>query len=95
MDSKLVTITGQFTYAGNPCITEPCLPGMIYAVIANGNDYFITVEGSWYSENRKWDEYTPQPGDIVKITGYLNEQIDIRGDLFFTIEAVSLKTATR
>jgi len=94
MNGAMVTITGQFTYAGNPCITEPCLPGMMVVVVANGKDYYLTVDGSWYSDNRKWDDYMPQPGDIVKITGNISEQKDVRGNLFFTIEAVSLKRST-
>jgi hypothetical protein len=91
--SGLKTITGRYSYTGNPCITDPCLPGMAYAVLANEKYYYITVNGRWFSENRSWDEYTPQPDDIVTITGYLQEKKDAFGESFHTIEAVSLKKA--
>ena len=91
--SSLETITGQYSYTGNPRTTDPCLPGMAYAVLANEKCYYITVNGRWFSENRSWDEYTPQPNDIVTIAGYLQEKKDVFGKPFHTIEAVSLKRA--
>ena len=91
--SSLKTITGRYSYIGNPCITHPCLPSMAYAVLTNEKHYYITVNGRWSSENRFWDEYTPQPNDIVTITGYLQEKKDVFDKTFYTIEAVSLKQA--
>lgn len=91
--SSLKTITGRYSYIGNPCITDPCLPGMAYAVLVNDKYYYITVNGYWFSKNRSWDEYTPKPNDLVTITGYLQEDKDVFGKPFYTIEVVSLKQA--
>lgn len=91
--NTLKTITGRYVCIGNPCVTSPCLPGMAYAVLANAKSYYVTVNGRWFSENRSWAEYTPQPNDIVMISGYLHEQNDIFGKPFYTIEAVALKPA--
>jgi hypothetical protein len=91
--SGLKTITGRYSHVGNFCTTDPCLPGMAYAVLANEKCYYITVNDRWISENRPWDEYTPQPNDIVTITGYLKEKKDVFGKPFQTIEVVSLKQA--
>ncbi len=84
------TITGRYAYIPNPCTTRPCLPGMAYAVNAKGIDYFLTVAGRWFSENRPWNGYTPEPGDDVEVTGKISTQKDIRGGEFRTIEVASL-----
>ncbi len=91
--SNLQTVTGQYVYVPNPCTTDPCLPGMAYAVLVNGKYCYIMVKGRWFSENRSWGEYTPQPNDMVTITGSLQEKRDVFGKPFSTIEAVSLKPA--
>jgi len=91
--NDLNTITGRYSCVPNPCTTDPCLPGMAYAVLADDTCYYITIGGYWFSENRSWGAYTPEPGDPVTVTGRLQEQEDVSGNLFYTIEAVSLRPA--
>jgi hypothetical protein len=91
VSSSFKTITGRYSYIASPCITDPCLPGMAYAVLTNEKYYYITVNGRWFSDDRSWDEFTPQSNDIVTITGCLQEKKDIFGKFFHTIEVVSLK----
>jgi hypothetical protein len=86
-------ITGRYLLIGNPCTTVPCLPGVAYAVMANDEYYYITIDGHWSSENRSWNGYTPEPGDLVSVTGSLEEQKDAFGKSFHTIEVVSLQPA--
>jgi hypothetical protein len=66
---------------------------MAFAVLANDKYYYITVNGRWFCENRTWDGYTPELGDLVTITGYLMEEQDAFGKPFHTVEAVSLQQA--
>lgn len=87
------TIIGPYLYIENPSTTKPVLPGMAYAVLADETYYFITIKGHWFSENKSWDNYTPEPGDLIEITGYLHENKDVFGKTFYTIEALSLKKA--
>ncbi|MDY7079752.1 MAG: lamin tail domain-containing protein [Chloroflexota bacterium] len=90
----ITTITGEYLLVGNPCATDPCLPGLIYAVLVKDTYYYPTVEGSWLWWNRSWDGYTPEVGDIVRVTGYVSEMVDIFGDPFYDIEVVSLEPAS-
>ncbi len=84
-------ITGRYAYVPNPCTTKPCLPGMAYAINAKGTDYFLTVNGRSFSENRPWNRNPPPlRGDEVDVTGKVSKQKDIRGDEFRTIEVASL-----
>jgi uncharacterized repeat protein (TIGR01451 family) len=89
------TITGEYLFVGNPCTTDPCLPGMIYAVLAKDAYYYAfyypTVEGSWLWRNHTWDGYTPEIGDVVRVTGYVSEMVDIFGAPFYSVEVVSLE----
>jgi hypothetical protein len=91
VSGSLKTITGRYSFIASPCITDPCLPDMAYAVLTNEEYYYITMNGHWFSDDRSWDEYTPQSNDIVTITGYLQEKKDVFGKSFHTIEVVSLK----
>ena len=90
---SLTTITGQYISTGNPCTTTPCLPDMAYAIKIKHRDCFITINGKWLAENVSWASYMPQLNDNVTINGYLNENTDINGKPFLTIEALSLKPA--
>jgi len=87
------SITGHYALAPNPCTTKPCLPGMAYAVNVNGSDYFLTVGGRWFSQNRSWDGYMAELGDTVIVTGEVSERKDIRQEAFLTIEVSSFRRA--
>ncbi len=87
------SITGKYEYLPNPCTTEPCLPGMVYAVVADDTSYFLTVDGRFFVENRPWDGYTPAPGDQVIVTGWPASEKDVSGKPFQTFEVLTLKQA--
>lgn len=89
----LRTIEGEYLPVGNPPTIEPPLPGVVYAVFADDECYYLTMEGSWIWENRAWDGYMPKEGDRVKVTGYVSKRLDVNGDPFYEIEVVSLKLA--
>jgi len=90
-ERRLSTITGRYCYVANPCTINPCLPGMAYAIFADGLYYYITVNGRWSSANRSWDDYEPQSNDSVAVTGHVRERKDAFGKLFYALEAVSLR----
>jgi len=93
-DASATTITGEYLLVGNPCTTDPCLPGLVYAVLVDDTYYYPTVDGSWLWWNRSWDGFTPEAGDFVTVTGHVDEMVDIFGDSFYNIEVVSLKPAS-
>lgn len=87
------TIKGAYSYASNPCTTKPCLPGMVYSVLADGAYYYITVQDNFVFEDRSYQGYKPELGAPVEVTGYLSSDRDIFGRVFFKIELISLKPA--
>lgn len=92
----LSTITGGYLPVPNPCTTSPCLPGIVYAVLADGTCYHLTVDGAWLwssGESPSWDGYTPEEGDRVTVSGYVSSHEDVSGAAFYEIEVVSLSPA--
>ena len=87
------TIKGIYSYASNPCTTKPCLPGMVYAVLADGTYYYITVQDNFVFEDLSYQGYKPELGANVEVTGYLSSDRDIFSRNFFKIELISLKPA--
>jgi hypothetical protein len=87
------TITGRYVMVGNPCTTDPCLPGVIYAVGSDGTLYHLTVDGAWLWQPHIWDGYTPETGDLVTVTGYVTEAVDINGGTYLDLEVPSLVPA--
>lgn len=93
-DKTLTTLTGQYCLVGNPCTTEPCLPGMASAILAGGVYYFLRAHDRWISENSgDWDDYRPRAHDRVTVIGYTQKRKDVFGNPFYAIDVVSLKPA--
>ena len=89
-DEVAMTITGKYVLLPNPCMTEPCLPGMAYALQASGREYFLTAAGRWSDRTVAWNGWTPDVGDTVTATGRVARRTDVRGNAFLTIEVESL-----
>ena len=92
------TVIGKYVITGNPCTTIPCLPGMVYAVLTDDEYYYLTVGGSWLwalGNLHSWDGYTPKTGEDVTVTGHINEKRDVKGNIYYEIEVVSLKQARK
>ena len=72
------TITGRYALVPNPYTTEPCLPGMAYAIESGGQCFFLTLGGRWSDQGHAWKGWMPALGDAVSATGGIRQQIDIR-----------------
>lgn len=89
----LQAITGKYVFLPNPCTTEPCLPGMAYAVRSATQCVFLTTAGRWLDTAIAWQEWTPQVGDAVTAVGQVRQGTDVRGLPFLTMEVESLTPA--
>lgn len=86
-------IVGQYIFVPNPCTTQPCLPGMAYAIWADDILYFVKANDSFLEKTHTWDDFTPAVGDLLEATGYVHQEQDIAGQLFFTLEIVTVHRA--
>jgi hypothetical protein len=86
-------ISGEYLQVGTPCTTDPCLPGLVYAVLVDDTYHFLNVDGAWLWWNRSWDGYRPEIGDFVTVVGYAEETSDVYGAALHKIEVVSLAPA--
>ncbi|MCL2041227.1 MAG: T9SS type A sorting domain-containing protein [Bacteroidales bacterium] len=90
--SQIVTISGETTSVPNPCHTEPCVPGLVYAIETDSINYIITLQGYW-----KWPDgplvietYSFDIGDPITVEGVVSVKQDIWGKDYTEIEVLSV-----
>jgi len=89
-DQTPITLTGRYVFLPNPCTTEPCIPGMVYAIESGGQCFFITQGGCWSWQAHTCNGWTPSVGDAISVTGVVSQQIDVRRNPYYNIEVESL-----
>ena len=91
-------IRGKYSCVPNPCKSDPCLPGVVWAVIDKDETSFnLTIDGEWLwgCEETSWNGYTPKEGDTVIIVGEVSEHKDTRDRSYYNIEVDSLRCVAR
>ena len=87
-------IKGKYSCVANPCDTDPCLPGVVWAVIDENETYYhLTLDGEWLwgCEENFWNGYTPKEGDTVIVVGEVSEHMDTRSRPYYNIEVELLR----
>ena len=87
-------ITGAYSCVPNPCNTDPCLPGVVWAVVDESEtNYHLTVESEWLwgCEETSWNGYMPEEGDLVIVVGEVSEHSDTLGYTYYNIEVEALR----
>ncbi len=88
MTSEVSEITGKLELLPNPCTTKPCLPGLAFAVVADGVPYFLSSNGGFVMHNAD----LPPAGETVVAVGVVLEAMDVNGNPFKTIKLKSVVT---
>ena len=83
------TIKGTLVLLPNPCTSKPCLPGMAFAVNADGVPYFLVKNDRFYMHGSSETNNLPNPGETVVASGVVREKHDVAGNPFTTIETSS------
>lgn len=88
IDASSTVLIGEYACYPNPCDTDPCLPGVVWAVVRDHKIYHLTKDGEWIwgCEATSWNWHIPKEGDTVIVVGEASEETDIRGDPFINIE---------
>jgi len=92
-DEAAETVIGSLILTPNPCTTEPCLPGLAYAIDADGRRLFVTTDGALRMQGHHWAEAEPEPGSRVAAHGIVRARRDIAGRPYLAIEVSSLSPA--
>ncbi len=85
-----------FEWVANPCTTDPCLPGMVAAIVAdppNNTAYVIVDGGGWVWSDGSWDGFdgfVPLDGQSVMASGRVSYHTDINGQVYLEIELTNL-----
>lgn len=87
------TLTGTLSLEPNPCTTKPCLPGIAFALVTDdGVRYFLTRRGGFIMPSSAESNSLPAPGDKVVAGGSVQEEHDIAGNIFRTLEVTTLRS---
>ena len=83
-----ITIRGEYLCVPNPCFSDPCLPGLIWAVKHDDTLYHLVHEmygWIWDCSKISWDGYSPKEGATVVVVGEVSEEQDIQGNTYYNI----------
>ena len=83
-------ICGIFSFSPNPCMTNPCLPGLVQTVITDEELFFLLHEHKLADESVHWDNFQPLPGQMVSVKGVTGQMTDIYKISFCTIDVQSI-----
>lgn len=90
-----VSIIGKYSIIGNPCLTVPCIPGVVSAVETNDTTFILESGGLWFwNGDFSWNEYFPSYGDSVIVTGIITNRTDLNGRKYSTIEIINFSFYT-
>jgi len=90
LKAKERTLRGTYVFVGNPCFTDPCIPGTVYAVkIFESNIYLTKNEGLLWENEPGIPAETP-----VRVTGKLWTKEDIFGEDVVLFEYSSIESLT-
>jgi hypothetical protein len=91
MTEEATELTGKLDLVPNPCTTQPCLPGLAFAVIVDDRvPYFLTRDGRFLMQNAA---DLLSPGESVVAVGHVSDQKDVNNNAFKTLEFTSLTRA--
>jgi hypothetical protein len=84
-------IYGIFSFSPNPCMTYPCLPGLVQTVITEKKLFFLLHDHRLADESVHWYNFQPLPGQMVKAKGVTGHLTDIYKISFHTIDVQSIE----
>jgi len=87
--TKNQSVTGIYTQVPNPCLTKPCLPGMVPAVKTGNQVCYLLTNGHFLPDDFIFGDYSPNQGEKVEIVGIKGTMTDIFGETFYVIELTS------
>jgi Secretion system C-terminal sorting domain len=88
--SDTLDLIGIYNPVANPCLTDPCLPGVVSAISCHDTVYIFTSGNSWFWNEFTWNDYAPFPGDSIRVTGTITKHQDLFGEWYWTIELIDV-----
>jgi hypothetical protein len=83
---------GKLVYLPSPCHTEPCLPGVVIALETEAENYIISIDSRWFTDEIVFDEERYGIEEMVEITGIVSLKQDINSIEYYEIQVTSIYT---
>jgi hypothetical protein len=80
LETSSTIIRGEYDCRPNPCFTEDCIPGMMWAVKSDDTIYYLKGNCGWVwgCEIVPWTfGYRPKEGATVVVIGKVSEGLDV------------------
>lgn len=88
MSQDMITISGQVKMIGNPCLSEECPPGVVWAIETDTASFILTQDNDWL-----WGDFQLMingkeylENDFLTVTGEIHVKHDWNDDVFYEIE---------
>jgi len=90
-DPDTISVAGIFTIVGNPCLTNPCVPGIVGALQGDSLRYFLAINDLFLRDGiLEWNNALILPEDSIRGTGFTTRRHDIWGDTYIMLEILEL-----
>ena len=93
-NQHLIFLEGTLELVSNPCLSEPCLPGQVYALFKDHTHYILVhqKEWTWGSNPFVWNDIQLTIGEHILVEGKVSEHLDLKKKPYFQLDIVTLKT---
>ncbi len=90
-DPDTLSVTGSFSIEGKPCLSNPCVPGIVGALQGDSLRYILAINDLFIQDGMLvWNNTFIHPGDSIGVTGFTTQRQDIWGDTYVTLEILGL-----
>ena len=88
------TYSGKITYIPNPCLTKPCLPGVVFGLKTTLNNHVLSINAKWFNNRLIIDNIEYFVDDEVEITGIMTTKQDVNSNGYTELEIHAIKKLT-
>ena len=80
---------GVLEIVSEPCVEEPCMPGMVFALeISDDSNLVIVRDGifvRWHSNSTAMEKFGVEIGDSLSLNGICEEKKDLNNKKYLTL----------
>lgn len=92
-DPYHAVIGGTLIQVSNPPMQEPPLPCIVGAIDYGETTYILTTGGTWICpcDELVWNGAVFKPGDAIEVEGMVVERLDVRGNVWISLEIEDIR----
>lgn len=90
---KISYVIGSLQQTQNPCLSYPCVPGMVYSLESNGVFYILAHDGIWFdgSKDFLWNNEKVSTKELIHVEGNITIEMDVNRNKYFQLELEAIE----